>query len=47
MHEPVDVLDMVVSLVGSFDFLLGLTGVDTLENAQAPAIVSYAMSSEA
>ena len=33
VHEPVDVLDMVVGLVGSLDLLLRLTRVDALENA--------------
>ena len=36
VHEPVDILGMVVCLVGSLGLLLGLTGVDALENAQAP-----------
>lgn len=37
MHEPVDILDMVVCLVGALDLLLGLPRVDPFENAQPPA----------
>jgi hypothetical protein len=33
VHEPVDVLDMVVCLVGTFDLLFGLSGVDAFQDA--------------
>lgn len=34
--EPGDVLDVVVGLVGALGLLLGLAGVDALEDAEAP-----------
>lgn len=37
VHEPVDVLGMVVSLVSALALFLGLTRVDALQDAQAPA----------
>lgn len=36
MHEPVDVLDMIVRLVGSLHFLLGFARVDALQDTQSP-----------
>lgn len=33
MQQPVDVLDMVIGFVSSFDLLLGLTGVDAFQDA--------------
>jgi len=37
MGQEVDVLDMVVRLVAALGLLLGLPGVDALQNAQPPA----------
>jgi hypothetical protein len=39
MCQPVNVLDVVVGLVGSLGLLLGLTGVDALQDAQPPGLV--------
>jgi hypothetical protein len=33
VHKPVDVLDMVICLVGTFDFLFRLSRVDAFQNA--------------
>lgn len=38
VEQEVDVFDMVVGLVLPMHLLLGLAGVDALENAQAPEV---------
>lgn len=37
VHEPIDVLDMVIGFVGSLNLLLGLPWVHTLEDTEPPA----------
>ncbi len=38
VRQPVDVLGVVVGLVGALGLLLGLAGVDALEDAEAPGV---------
>jgi hypothetical protein len=41
VQQPVDVLDVIVRLVRALDLLLGLTRMNTLENAYAPAVHTF------